>query len=242
MNNGLFHGCLRTACVVHALSMLTTAPLHGAVVFTDIPDISSYGRDVVTFGIDFNFDSVVDVELRNLGHEFAAFPSASNRVAGVTAIPPDQNNFAAALIGGDVIGASLDFYTWNTGYCGLINCKDRGCLGFFSGGAAYLGVEFSLDDTLHYGWILIDNELGAGGGVIKSFAYESEAGVPIVAGAIPEPSTSVLIGGGTALMLKRNSQTRKQNKALQRTTRGLFVSTLNLIRKCLGFGSAQIRP
>jgi hypothetical protein len=220
----------------------TTVPLRSAVVFTDIEDISVYGPDRVTVGLDLNFDNVVDVELRNLGHEFAAFSTVTGRVAGLTAVPPNQNNFAAAFVDGDTIGSSFSFYAWNTGYSGLISCRDTGCLGFYSEGQAYLGVEFQIAGMLHYGWVLIENPLAAGGGVIGSFAYESEAGVSIVAGAIPEPSTVALLSGSTALLLQRNGKTRKQqNKTPQRTARGWVLSTFSVICRCLGFGGAQTR-
>jgi len=60
--------------------------------------------------------------------------------------------------------------------------------------------------------------------------------------SIPEPGTAAYLGGSALLLWQRNANTRKENKALQRTARGLLVLTLRLIRKCLGFGGAQPRP
>jgi len=59
---------------------------------------------------------------------------------------------------------------------------------------------------------------------------------------IPEPGTASLIGGSALLLFQRNAHTRKENKALQQTARGLVVSALHLIRKCLSFGLARSRP
>jgi hypothetical protein len=59
---------------------------------------------------------------------------------------------------------------------------------------------------------------------------------------IPEPSSAALLGGSTLLLWQRNASNRKENKALLRTPRGWLVSTLSLIRKCLGFGGVQSRP
>ena len=60
--------------------------------------------------------------------------------------------------------------------------------------------------------------------------------------SIPEPGTASLIGGSALFLWQRNATNRKENKALQRTPRGWFVSTLSLIRKCLGFGGVHPRP
>jgi hypothetical protein len=57
---------------------------------------------------------------------------------------------------------------------------------------AYAGFSFEGEEGTHYGYALIrDNEATASITVLN-WAYESEPGVPIVAGAIPEPSTFVL--------------------------------------------------
>ena len=69
---------------------------------------------------------------------------------------------------------------------------DTFVLGLWGYGEAYLGIQFEIERETHYGWILIDTPLLAGGGIIKAFAYESEPGKPIIAGAIPEPSAAVL--------------------------------------------------
>lgn len=86
---------------------------------------------------------------------------------------------------------------------------------------AYIGVEFEAEDGIHYGWIRftgfplmafpILNEdgtfsgdylrgLNQPGGYIHSWAWETEPGKAIVAGAVPEPGSSIL-GGIAALGL-----------------------------------------
>ncbi len=59
----------------------------------------------------------------------------------------------------------------------------------------YLGVYFPVDDGTHYGWIGVvrQNTLE-----LDAFAwgYETEAGVPIAAGAVPEPGTLSLLACG----------------------------------------------
>ena len=63
-----------------------------------------------------------------------------------------------------------------------------GSSGSFLGIRGYLGIEFFIAGQVHYGWMDLDNYQW-NQTEIRSWAYESESGVPILAGAIPEPST-----------------------------------------------------
>ena len=80
------------------------------------------------------------------------------------------------------------------------------------------------------------------GGVINSWARETQPSMAIIARAILEPSTAAYLGGRAILLWQRNAHTRRDNKTLQRTPRGWLVSTLNVIRKCFGFGRVHPRP
>jgi hypothetical protein len=66
---------------------------------------------------------------------------------------------------------------------------DVGTSGFFVGTSGYIGVEFLIDGQVHYGWIHLGNYTWWQS-EIHGWAYESEPGKPILAGAIPEPSTT----------------------------------------------------
>lgn len=186
---------------------LAAAPASGAVVFTDMPDRGFYSfGDWITQSIDFNADGIDDMVFRNFGDEFAAFSTSTSAIAGIAARPPNQNSFAIPFESGSLIGTSFSsssLYTWNEGYSGLISVRlvgfDTVVLGFWGGIEAYLGVQFEIDGNTHYGWVLVENLFDdVGGGIIKAFAYESEAGVPIVAGEIPEPSAALMASAGLA--------------------------------------------
>ena len=73
------------------------------------------------------------------------------------------------------------------------------------GDVRYLGVKMELNnsDLTNYGWIgiRITNEADATGEVV-GYAYETTAGVPIVAG-VPEPGSLVLIGAMGCILLTR---------------------------------------
>jgi hypothetical protein len=70
------------------------------------------------------------------------------------------------------------------------------------GDVRYLGLKMDLNNTnlINYGWVgvRITNEADATGEVV-GWAYQTAPGVPILAGAIPEPSTmlAALFGGAT---------------------------------------------
>lgn len=68
---------------------------------------------------------------------------------------------------------------------------DLGTSGFFAGNCGNIGVEFLIENQVHYGWIDLDN-YSWWTSEIHGWAYESEPGKPILAGTIPEPSTLLL--------------------------------------------------
>lgn len=76
--------------------------------------------------------------------------------------------------------------------------------GLFHDQDAYLGVEMTLPDGIHYGYIHLYVQPIGDLGFLKAYAYETTPGVPILAGATPEPGRAVLlILGLAALHLRR---------------------------------------
>ena len=64
---------------------------------------------------------------------------------------------------------------------------------FHDQGVSYMGLELDLEGKKHYGWLLMDfSFLPFSGCYFKGFAYETETGVAIMTGEIPEPSTYTL--------------------------------------------------
>lgn len=79
---------------------------------------------------------------------------------------------------------------------------DIGKGGFFLNKVGYAGVQFKIDGEIHYGWIKFGNGWQVGDGSepttpdqtrIYGWAYETEPGKAIAAGAIPEPGTCGLV-------------------------------------------------
>ncbi|MDH7504205.1 MAG: PEP-CTERM sorting domain-containing protein [Verrucomicrobiota bacterium] len=95
------------------------------------------------------------------------------------------------------IAPVISAYSWSGG------------AGLFVNTTAYAGVQFSIGSETHYGWVKLQEIPGlAGGGIVYEYAYETRPGVPILAGAVPEPSAwALLVGGGVLLVWFR----RKRN-------------------------------
>jgi hypothetical protein len=78
-------------------------------------------------------------------------------------------------------------------------CVDTGCDGHFFGQTAYMGFELQLQDGPHYGWakIQVSPEPNFSAGLL-GWAWETEPGKSIIAGAVPESSSLSLAAFGAA--------------------------------------------
>ena len=61
----------------------------------------------------------------------------------------------------------------------------------------FIGIQFELDDGLHYGYFDLVTSGSFAGAALLGWAYDTRPGVPIFADAVPEPSTWALfvLGG-----------------------------------------------
>lgn len=66
-----------------------------------------------------------------------------------------------------------------------------------------LGLSFDVDGQTHYGWLRMSNQYGESV-IVHDYAYESVTNNGIVAGAIPEPSSIMLllVGAGGIWMVR----------------------------------------
>ena len=93
------------------------------------------------------------------------------------------------------------------GVCVALGTGELVCLGNFwdyvlTGETEYVGVELGLANGTHYGYVEVKGNFGFG--TLLSFAWETQAGVPIVAGSVPEAGrTLTLTGVGVWLALLR---------------------------------------
>ena len=115
----------------------------------------------------------------------------------------DLQRFAA----GDQIGSTSKAASLGIGAASI----GKGAKGpFADGGAGYIGFQIESDSLggaeFHYGWIAVDWNASTLELTIDGFAYETEAGVGIEAGAIPAPGALGLFGlaaGAAGIRRKR---------------------------------------
>lgn len=203
-------------------------PSRAAVLFFDIPDRIVLGFNQTDFfEIDIDQDGASDVIFRsniNAGTGFSILPQESTRVFTSPPNPPDLGAQALDVPTGSEIGFSLlSSTTILTGPeisfgreigANLLSCAQFTqlvCIGEFDTQEAMAGIEptdfvglaLDINGNTHFGYVEILSS-GFNGGTILSFAYESEPNVPIIAGAVPEPSSLMLLSFGVLAFTRRN--------------------------------------
>lgn len=158
--------------------------------------------------VDLDGDGSNDFNFVSTRGDFSVDGPSLNAVLALPAGGLDLGGWAVPVREGATVRAELpDGLVWyetiHTQYGSLpallTSCMDVGCIGFFTGENAYLGVRFQAADGTHYGWMRLELPyVGINGGYVREWAYETRPDTPIL---VPEPSTVVvLIGGGVWLM------------------------------------------
>ncbi len=200
------------------LPLLPALRAEATVVVTyrgDAPNMFGNGVHPTDVDFDINSDGVMDY--RFIGDYFVSAIQSygTNRFISTLASGLDIGGSVTAVSVGNIIGSdtSLLAGSWH------IHTDNGGGSMFdlnFGPNSlqisdAFIGVEFAASDVIHYGWIQYVGyshpEKGLGrylpGGFIDSWAWETRPGVPIVAGAIPEPSTMTLVVVSALSLMQR---------------------------------------
>jgi hypothetical protein len=186
--------------------------------------------------LDINDDGVDDfLFFRDAGFVSGIHGYGNNRVISTLAVSPDQGTYVSPVSAGSILGS--DTFTLDGDWHHHTDNVSNPSLGFtysvlntMQSENAYIGVEFDIGGNTHFGWIQYTGfyvaeftfispdgpvtVIGANvlGGFIDSWGYETEAGVPIVAG-IPEPSSSaLLLFGGIWLIGRRTREQKRHNR------------------------------
>lgn len=208
----MYRVCLYGFCVWLA----TLSPAHADIIVTwlDDPIVLFHGQaPSIQVPVDIDGDDVIDftfsasvssVGVRSEGsNRYIIFPSPPPNIGG-----PVEPLYPEFEIGLTLQATDVEWFGINTDFSLFGIWLWPGSSGRFRGHNAYMGIEFHIDNAVHYGWINIDIHEDYPYGRIYGWAYESYPDTPIIAGAIPEPNTLLLLlaGGIGLLFLKSRSK------------------------------------
>lgn len=182
---------------------------YAGIIYVDIADVPVFQG---SYDLDFDDDDVVDFTFEaSGGGQFSLQVQGSNRTA--ENVPTDLAPLAPGfLIGPDL--SSTDRHWSDPGaQVGITACMTLPppfgfyCTGEFAGQTAFMGAQFQISGETHYGWVRIDCTFPLGG-TILDYAYESNPDQAIIAGAIPEPSTLMLMLAAAGVLALRSIPSR----------------------------------
>lgn len=195
------------------LAIASRVLAQGTIVYDRFDPVASYPI-AAQWEIDFNHDGVDELQINfsgyDLGYQWTSiFFSLSG--AAQSSSPSLQGVSSGTAIGFDT-GEWADL-NGSVVYWSEFNGQNNTSQTWYAlpAESPYLPVQFQLDDGLHYGWVrfVTDSIFG-----FQDWAYETRANTPILAGAVPEPSTVALgVLGLLALVFQRHlSQMRNSGR------------------------------
>lgn len=164
----------------------------------NLPSVDPPYPDPYRLFLDLDSDGLSDVALQNA--IFGGTPYQGMSVFGngrVDGFNAGAYNFA--YISNLTAGASIDSTTVGPQYFGSMAYGSNNPNAEFNDAPdAYIGLSFGTNPNLRYGWIRVGIDNANASFVVKDWAYQSEVGVGITAGAVPEPGTLGMLAAGAA--------------------------------------------
>ncbi len=218
----------RSGCVFVAVLLLAALPLTGQ----GGPTITWSGPQNIQIGIGQSPFFLLDVDANGVT-EFtfsrgvdpfyiSAYGSLGNdMLARVYEGEPALDNTAPLAMGtqidadptGDTVWESVwdhDTQTFVTGQVYDDRIGNGAWVGIADG---YQGIRFVEGGNTYYGWVRMTFPADSAVGILHDWAYETQPGVGIMAGAVPEPSTWALFLTGGACLLGRLRFRRKATRS-----------------------------
>lgn len=222
--------------VFSAVMMISIIACRGSIMVTwlDEPmEVGGYWNSSTSQPIDIDGDGVTDFSFLGTYSFLGLYSETVNRYLITPSPPPNIGGAVSALHGGEEIGQHIgtnhltwfgnDHDYWST----LMEEYDTGRSGEFWNTPdawgppwdsrsppemrTYIGIEFEINAAIHYGWIEVQGHWSYPSAFVWGWAYESTPGMPISAGAIPEPSTLSLLGLGViALLYQKKAMANNQ--------------------------------
>ncbi len=190
-------GCFCLGCVQHAES----SP---SIVWSGEQDIETTMFDTGFTYMDLDSNGTDDFSIRRYGDDVFVFSLSEGNEFFCT-INEDPRYLPAARP--ESTGVLADDspeapYVWsgdNEGYGQIMMAYGQGY--WVGADHAYMGVRFLAEEDLLYGWIEMSLDASAPYTMtIHSWAYETQPGVGITFGVVPEPSTWALFLIGVACL------------------------------------------
>jgi len=220
------------AALALGLGLAAPAPAEASIVYTDITDftitkdgaINTYYLDLTNSGnnqfifsfpsISYSYPGYFSIDLR--GPNVQA--TSNNGVAG-TYFPMFLPMYAAFNL---PKGTPINYYYQNFSNNAFFAAEGKlSYYGFdiyfkagqWIGKQGYAGLLFyDEENDLHFGWVELSVAADLNSLTIYGFAYESDPDTPINAGAVPVPSSLLLMASGAlgVLAYRRRRQNREQ--------------------------------
>ncbi|MEM1446766.1 MAG: PEP-CTERM sorting domain-containing protein [Planctomycetota bacterium] len=199
--------------VAAGTSLVAAGSSHAVIQTFDVNTLLNAGDDALLLDVDGDGNDDLNVQNRTLGIYNGAwqviyttdagtaldsqFPGEGLKITSENYTVPGVGDFSYATAqapGASIDGTGMFSYFANLSYGGLGPVVPD-----LDAGPILLGFELAIAAQKHFGWLRLQVDLADNGAstlTVIDGAYETEAGVAIDAGAVPEPASLGLLAAG----------------------------------------------